>query len=60
MTYSPSAIEAGLSVKSPGRPQVLQPSRGTSLSLSADVHLNVLDNSYDRMYILARSVETGT
>jgi hypothetical protein len=26
-------------------------SRGASLSLSADIHLTVLDNSYDRIYI---------
>jgi hypothetical protein len=32
-----------------------------SLSLSADIHRNVvLDNSHDRMYLGARSVEMGT
>jgi hypothetical protein len=31
-----------------------------SLSLGADIHLNVLTNSYDRMYLWACSVEMGT
>ena len=35
------------------------PSRA-SLSLSADNHLSVLINSYDRMYLLVRSMEMGT
>ena len=32
---------------------------GASLSLSADIHPNVLNNSYDRVYLWARSVGTG-
>jgi hypothetical protein len=32
---------------------------GPSRSLSADIHLNMLNNRYDRMYRLARSVEMG-
>jgi hypothetical protein len=33
---------------------------GASRSPSADTNLNVPNNSYDRMYICARSVEVGT
>jgi hypothetical protein len=29
-------------------------------SLSADMHLNALNNSYDRLYLWARSVEMGS
>ena len=30
-----------------------------SLPLSADIHLNALVNSYDRIYLCARSAEMG-
>ena len=34
-----------------GATAALVPSRRASLSSSADIHLNVLNDSYDRMYI---------
>jgi hypothetical protein len=33
---------------------------GAVLPLRADIHLSVLNNSYDRLYLSARSVEMGT
>ena len=37
----------------------VEPSRGVSLSSSAAIHLSVLNTSYDRMHLLARSLEMG-
>ena len=36
------------------------PSRGRVHHKSADIYLSVLNNSYDRMHLWARSVEMGT
>ena len=38
----------------------VSPGRGAGLPLSAGVHLSVLSNSHDRMYLWARSAEVGT
>jgi hypothetical protein len=40
--------------------RVYHSSHGASLSLSADIQLTLLNNSYDRMNLRARSVEMGT
>jgi hypothetical protein len=43
-----------------GGPRGRRPSRGAKLPLNlADMHLNARNISYDRMYLRARSVETG-
>jgi hypothetical protein len=35
------------------------PGRGAGPSSTADIHLNVLNHSYDRVYLCARSAEIG-
>ena len=56
----PAPEEEGEAYRAPSYLALLRPeSPRAGLSSSADIHLNVRNNSYDRMYLCAHSVEVG-